>query len=153
MQHGVVQGKCCQTQLLTVIEDCTKWMEEKKPFDCMYLDYRTAFDSVPDIRLLRKVKNCGITGQVQRWIKAFLHGIRQRVRVGEAVSGWKKVTYRIPQGSVLGPTLCVLFTNDLLQVVESPVALFADDTNVFREIQSDEDRQKLQTYIDEMLIW
>ena len=90
MQHGVVQGKCCQTQLLTAIEDCTKWMEEKKPFDCMYLDYRTAFDSVTDIRLLRKVKNCGITGQVQRWIKAFLHGRRQRVRVGEAISGWKK---------------------------------------------------------------
>ena len=56
-----------------------------------------------------------------------------------------------PARSVLGPTLFVLFINDLPQVVESPVALFADDTNVFREIRSDEDRQKLQQDIDELL--
>ena len=65
----------------------------------------------------------------------------------------EKVTSGIPQGSVFGSTLFVLFINDLPHVVESPVALFADDTNVFREIQSDEDRQKLQQDIDELLIW
>ena len=59
----------------------------------------------------------------------------------------------IPQGSVLGPTLCVLIINDLAQVVEFPVAQFADDSHVFREIQSDEDRQALQQAIDELLIW
>ena len=66
---------------------------------------------------------------------------------------WKTLTSGITQGSVLGPTLFVLFMNDLPQVMESPIALFADDTNVFREIQSDEDRLKLQQDIDELLIW
>ena len=153
VQPGFVQGKSCQTQLLTVIEERTKWMEERKPFDCLYFDYRKAFDSVPHMRLTRKIESCGITGQVQRWIKSFLQGRWQRVRVGEAVSGWENVTSGIPQGSVLGSTLFVLFINDLPQVVESRVALFADDTKVFREIQSDEDREKLQQDIDELLIW
>ena len=101
VQHGVVQGKSCQTQLLTVIEEWIKWMEERKPFDCLYVDYRKAFDSVPHMRLMRKIENCGITEQVQIWIKSFLQGRRQRVGVGEAVSGWKKVTSGIPQGSLL----------------------------------------------------
>ena len=51
VQHGFVQGKSCQTQLLTFIEEWTKWMEERKPFDCLYFDYRKAFDSVPHMRL------------------------------------------------------------------------------------------------------
>ena len=57
------------------------------------------------------------------------------------------------KGSVLEPTLFALFINDLPQVVESPVALSADDTKEFREIQSDEDRQKLQQDIDQLLMW
>ena len=90
VQHGFVEGKSCQTQILTVIEEWTKWMEERKPVDCLYFDYMKAFDSVPHMILMRKIENCGITGQVQRWIKRFLQGRRQRIRVGEAVPGWKK---------------------------------------------------------------
>ena len=155
-QHGFVQGKCCQTQLLTVIEEWTKWMEERKPFDCLYFDYRKAFDSVPHMRLMRKIESCTITGQVQRWIKSFLQGRRHGVyKSWRSICSFRmeKVTSGIPQGSLLGPTLFVLFINDLPQVVESRVALFADDTKVFREIQSDEDREKLQQDIGELLIW
>ena len=80
---------------------------------------------------------------------------RQTTESKSRISSFRmeNVTSVIPQGSELGPTLFVLFINDLQQVVESPVALFEDDTKVFREIQSDEDRQKLQQDIDELLIW
>lgn len=152
-QHGFVQGRSCQTQLLTVVEDWSQWMEERKPFDCVYMDYRKAFDSVPHMRLLKKVESCGIVGDIQRWIASFLIGRRQRVRVGEELSGWRKVTSGIPQGSVLGPTLFVIYINDLPEIVDSPVALFADDTKVFRVVQSEEDRQKLQEDIDELDKW
>ena len=90
VQHDFVQEASCQTQLLPVIEEWTMWMEERKPFDCLYVDYRKAFDSVPHMRLMRKIANCEITGQVQIWINDFLQGRCQRVRVGEEVSGWKK---------------------------------------------------------------
>ena len=59
---------------------------------CLYFDYRNAFDSVPRMRLMRKVESCGIIEQVQRWIKSFQQGRRQRVRVGEAVSGRTSVS-------------------------------------------------------------
>ena len=92
VQHGFVQGTSCRTQVLAVIEEWTQTIEERKPFDCLYFDYRNVFDSVPHMRLMRKIENCGITGQVRRWIKSCLQGRRQRVREREAVSGWTKVT-------------------------------------------------------------
>ena len=129
VQHGFVQGKSCQTQLLTLSKSGQNgWRKGSHLTSCLYFDYRKAFDSVPHMRLMRKIESCGITGQVQRWVKSFLQGRRQRVRVGEAVSGCKKVTSGIPQSSVLGPTLFVMLINDLPQVAESRVALFADDT-------------------------
>ena len=142
VQHGFVQGKSCQTQLLTVIEEWTKWMEERKPFDCLYFDYRKAFDSVPHMRLMKKIEIYKFSTRQMAESKSWRGSFRM-----------KKVTSGISQGSMLGPTLFVLFINDLPQVVESRVALFADDAKVFREIQSDEDRKKLQQDIDELLIW
>ena len=68
VQHAFVQGQSCRTQVLAVIGEWTKWIEERKPFDYLYFDYRKAFDSVPHMRLMMKIENCGITRQVQRWI-------------------------------------------------------------------------------------
>ena len=66
VHYGFVHGKSCHTQLLTVIEEWTKLMEERKPFNCLYFDYRKAFDSLPHMRLMRKIENCGITGHLKK---------------------------------------------------------------------------------------
>ena len=95
-QHGFRSGRSCVTQLLTVMEDWTRLLDDQTPFDCVYLDYKKAFDSVPHQRLLKKVEACGIQGNLLKWIGSFLTGRRQQVHVDNALSDWANVTSRIP---------------------------------------------------------
>ena len=114
-----------------------------------------AFDKVPHKRLLYKLQMYGIKGDALGWITSFLSNRTQQVLVNDAKSGTAPVTSGIPQGSVLGPILFVLYINDLPEVVDkdSFVFLFADDTKVFRQIKSDEDRSVLQKDIQNLLNW
>ena len=98
------------------------------------MDYQKAFDSVPHERLLKKVESLGISGKLYGWIKDFLHNRKQRVALGNIFSEWSEVSSGIPQGSVLGPVLFIIFINDLPQNVTSTVKLFADDTKLYRKI-------------------
>jgi exonuclease III len=102
-QYGFRPRRSCSSQLLCIVEEWTEWLDNRIPFDCVYLDYRKAFDSVPHHRLLQKVKASGLDGRLLEWIGSFLSNRTQRVRVDEATSGEEMVTSGIPQGSVLGP--------------------------------------------------
>ena len=116
------------------LEDVTKWLDEGSPVDIIYLDFKKAFDKVPHQRLLLKLKAHGIGNGMINWIEKWLIGRRQRVVVDGEVSNWKAVLSGVPQGSVLGPILFLIYINDLDDDITSKVLKFADDTKVFRKI-------------------
>ena len=130
-QHGFVPGRSCMTQLLVTLELWSELLDSGAPIDVIYLDFRKAFDTVPHQRLIRKLKAYGITGKLLNWISDFLSGREQRVVVNGNLSSWASILSGIPQGSVLGPILFVVFINDLPDVVRSSVKIFADDTKLF----------------------
>ena len=92
-----------------------------------------------------KLQTYGITGNIHQWITDFLLGRQQQVLVNGESSDWRDVTSGIPQGSVLGPTLFLLYINDLPDSVTSEVYLFADDTKIFNIITDNESVDTLQS--------
>ena len=152
-QHGFVPLRNCMTNLLTCMESWTDMIEKGQSIDIIYTDFAKAFDKVPHQRLLRKMKDIGIVGNVLNWVRSFLTGRNQRVRVENQFSNSVPVKSGIPQGSVLGPALFVIFINDMPEIVESMCQLFADDAKIFRNASSREDCIKLQNDSDKLTEW
>ncbi len=152
-QHGFIPGRSCVTQLLLMMDMWTRILDDHGTIDVTYLDFRKAFDTVPHERMLKKIEGYGIKGKVLSWIRAFLTGREQRVVVNGAYSKWSPVTSGIPQGSVLGPVLFVLFVNDMPDVVHSTLLMFADDAKVFRRVDSVEESKELQEDLNKLSEW
>ena len=130
-QHGFRHGRSCVSQLLQVMDDISLMLDNEEPVDVVYFDFRKAFDTVPHTRLMTKLKSFGITGTLYTWIDDFLRERTQRVRVNNIYSDYKPVLSGIPQGSVLGPLLFVVFINDLPNGIENFIQIFADDTKLY----------------------
>jgi len=128
-------------------------LDEGNGIDVAYLDFRKAFDLVSHRHLIYKLGKYGIKGEVLEWIKAFLSHRTQRVVIRGTASEAFKVTSGVPQGSVLGPILFLIFINDLPLEVISLLSLFADDTKLFRRIISENDREILQKDLDNIAKW
>ena len=121
--------------------------------DAIYLDFSKAFDTVPHQRLIGKLEAYGISGNILSWIKGFLQGRTQQVVVNGSTSPTAPVLSGIPQGTVLGPVLFVLYINDLLDNITSEGLMFADDTKIFRQITSREDAVELQSDLEKLEQW
>ena len=109
------------------MEDWTDTLDNNLQVDTVYLDFKNAFDSVPHKRLVKKLEGYGIKGSLLLWLKNFLKQRQQRVVINGNLSKWTDALSGIPQGSILGPILFILYINDLPGVVGSVCKLFADD--------------------------
>ena len=143
-QHGFVPKRSCVTQLLTALQYWTDSLEKGTPVDIVYLDFSKAFDSVPHERLLLKLKAYGIQGNILEWIRSFLSERKQAVVVNGVKSVTNNVLNEVPQGSVMGPLLFLIYINDLPSVITSPALLFADDVNMYRPIVNQQSSTQLQ---------
>ena len=152
-QHGFVNKRSCLSNLLSSLEEITKLYEEGFPIDEIFLDLSKAFDKVPHQRLLYKLRCLGINGNLLNWIESFLTNRRQRVKINRSYSHWSKVKSGVPQGSVLGPILFILYINDLPNTIKASCRIFADDTKLIQAIKTKEDSERLQKDLNSLAEW
>jgi hypothetical protein len=152
-QHGFVKGRSCVTQLLDVLDSWTETIDNGGSVDVIYMDFQKAFDSVPYKRLLSKLSAHGIQGKVLSWLEAFLTDRRQVVQVNGARSAEALVTSGIPQGSVVGPLMFVVYINDLPTVCSNQVKLFADDTKLFARSDLPDATTSIQDDLNSLQKW
>ncbi|MCG8045675.1 MAG: reverse transcriptase family protein [Candidatus Thiodiazotropha endolucinida] len=152
-QHGFIKGKSCLTQLLEFIEDVSQAIDDGYNVDVIYLDFKKAFDKVPHQRLLLKLQNYGIKGQVYEWVKDFLSDRVQRVMVNGTPSEWAEVSSGIPQGSVLGPILFLVYINDMPDVIAVLIKLYADDAKIYNRVSITDRNNQVQTSLDNSVDW
>ena len=153
-QYGFVPGWSCTTQLLVCMEEWSKSLDNGEQIDVIYTDYSKAFDTVSNRKLLQKLYGLGICDSVWSWIRDFLGDRKQKVRVNDSLSDWENVISGVPQGSVLGPMLFLVYINDLSEVVNGEMLkLFADDAKLSTTIVSEEDARYLQQNLNKVLDW
>ena len=152
-QHGFMKKKSTLTNLLEYLETLTDAFSRKVPVDVNYLDCRKAFDTVPHQRLIVKLKALGVRDNVLGWISNFLLNRRQRVCIRGSYSEWLSVDSGVPQGSVLGPILFLFYINDLVDGLECPILLFADDAKIYKEIKCQEDVEMLRRDMQKIENW
>ena len=119
------------TNLLESLENWTKAPDDGFGLDIVYLDCRKAFDSVLHRRLLEKLKTFDLSGKLIKWLDSFLISRTMKVVLRGTYSQILEVLSGVPQGSVLGPLLFMLFVNELPSWIMSDMKMFADDTKVF----------------------
>jgi hypothetical protein len=152
-QHGFVFAKSCVTNLLESVDNITHALAEHHDVVVAFLDFAKAFDKVCHRRLIVKLKAYNFDSKLISWIEAFLSSRKQRVVMGEHISDWCDVLSGVPQGSVLGPLLFVIFINDMPDAVYHLCKLFADDTKLIAIIREAADLLFLQEDLDKLVQW
>jgi hypothetical protein len=154
-QYGFIKGRSTVSQLLKIMDKWTDYLENGGQIDAIYTDLEKAFDKVPHRNLLNKLRWYKIDNNVIDWIGSFLTNRLQRVRLEDTFSNWAKVLSGIPQGTILGPLLFLIYINDIMDICKNGSELFvyADDAKLFSHINSANDVKTLQNDLNNMNNW
>ena len=154
-QHGFLPKKSCFTNLCCYSDYISKCIDDKYDVHSVYTDFKKAFDIVPFNLLLYKLqRRFGICGVELKWFKSYLQNRFQRVVLNGVESTWVTVTSGVPQGSILGPLLFIMYIDDICeQCKNSESLLFADDGKIYRVIKYIADCLKLQLDLDRIYKW
>ena len=152
-QHGFRSKHPCDKQLIGAMEDIYRSMDHGHQTDLLILYFSKAFDTVPHTRLCNKLYYYGIHESVIHWIRNWLKDRRQRVVVDGVASKEVVVESGVPQGTVLGPLLFLLYINDMGDGVRSNIRLFADDCILYRRTMAPTDAEALQSDLDTLADW
>ena len=153
-QHGFRRKRSCVSQLLSHINFIQECLVNDVQVDTIYLDYAKAFDKIDHKILLEKLKQYHFPKSYITWIDSFLTGRSQFVYLNQATSYSTNVISGVPQGSVLGPLLFIIYINDLPNTIShSRLLTFADDTKVILPIRTSDDTHKLQNDLNSIHTW
>ena len=131
LQSGFIPGDSTVNQLAYLYHIFTEALDAGKEVRTVFCDISKAFDRVWHEGLIYKLKAAGVSGDVLRWFQSYLSGRRQRVVLPGSLSEWVYIKAGVPQGSILGPLLFLLYINDIVKNIGSNIRLFADDTSLF----------------------
>jgi len=152
-QHGFRKGRSCLSNILAFLEKVTSAVDSGEDVDVVFLDFAKAFDKVPHQRLLLKLKLHGICDKLLHWISNWLTNRKQRVCIGGTYSSWQFVLSGVPQGSVLGPILFLIYINDIDCGICNWILKFADDTKMFGPICNKVDYMNFQKDLNRLFDW
>nr|VZI47861.1 unnamed protein product [Spirometra erinaceieuropaei] len=152
-QHGFRKGRSCVTNLLYCLEHWTRAVDRGDMVHAIYIDFKKAIDSVPHHRPLYKLSRAGVRGKLLMWIRSFLIGRSQAVHVGDQQSAEFAVKSGVRQGSVLSPTLFLVYVIYCANELNCDVAMFADDIKIWSTIRREVDEARLQTSLDHLEQW
>ena len=130
-QYGFRAGRSCEHALLNAKDTILSTLSKKQIALLLLIDFSKAFDLVEHPTLLRKLEHYGIRGQALNWFRSYLSDRKQFVSVGSSHSSTKPISFGVPQGSILGPLLFIIYINDLPQISElAKFIMYADDANI-----------------------
>ena len=138
-QHGFRKNHSRESQLILTVEDLAMNLDHGDQMDMIILNFSKAFDKVPHQRLINKLQFYGIQGSTLTWIKSWLTNRSQSVIIDGMCSKSADVTSGVPQGTVLGPLMFLLFSNDMQDDLVCTLRLFADDALLYHKITHNDD--------------